>query len=195
MNDTPDKSTRIDVEQSLGADILRRMEADELIDLLNRLRLFAAGRYYGGVSADDLVMQAVTDVLDGKRTWNAEFSPFKNLCLVIRSIASNQLQKEKRLIPLDQDMEYGSDRSKQLSLAYLSPAELYEADENQRGLRKLLHRAVRDDGLLRRAVMLFIDVEVWKPKEMAADLSISEPEIYEVKRRIRRRLLKLLKKS
>jgi DNA-directed RNA polymerase specialized sigma24 family protein len=195
MSDTPDKGTHITAKQALGAAVLQSLEAYELIDLLNRLRLFAAERYYGWLSADDLVMQAVTDVLDGKRRWNAAYPPFDNLCWVIRSIAFNQLQKEKRLLPIGQNRESDSGQPKLLPLTHPSAAELYEADENQRDLRKVLHQAVGDDGLLRRAVALFMNGEAWKPKEMAAELSVSEPEIYEAKRRIRRRLRKLLKKS
>lgn len=193
MGKTLHEAAHVITGQVGGAAVLRSLKEEELIDLYDRLRVFASERYYGRLSADDLVMQAFADVLAHKRKWNKDYPPFDNLCWIVRSIASNQLDKEKRLSPLTQDTE--SHPGLTLSSAQPSAAELYEADERQRGLRKLLRSAVSDDGLLRRLVALFMEWEVWKPKEMAAELDVREQEIYEAKRRIRRRLVRLRKKS
>jgi DNA-directed RNA polymerase specialized sigma24 family protein len=193
MLEAPDNSVRAPAEQGHGAVVLRNLEVNELIDLLNRLRLFAAKRYFGRLNVDDLAMQAITDTFTGNRSWNADYPPFENLCWIVRSIASNQLQKESRL-SYDPDVETNSNQITSLP-AQSSPSEIYETDEIRRDLRALFRRAVGDDGFLRQVVTLFLEKEVWKPKEMAVALNVSETEVYEAKRRIRRRLGKLLNKS
>jgi RNA polymerase sigma factor (sigma-70 family) len=195
MADAPDNDTRATAEQAHGAAVLQGLTPSELIEILNKVRLFAARRYHGQLNADDLAMQAITDALAGKRTWNANYSPFHNLCWIVRSIAFNQLQKEGRLLSHDPDAEAGSSRAVPLLPTHPSPAEIHETNETQRSLRELLRRAVDDDSLLLRVVALYFERQVWKPKEMAAALNVSEPEIYKAKRRIQRRLSKLLNKS
>jgi len=193
MGETLHKAARVIAGQVGGAAVLRGLKEKELVVLYDKLRVFASERYYGRLSADDLVMQAFADVLAHKRTWNENYPPFDNLCWIVRSIASNQLDKEKRLSPLELDTESGPGLT--LPSAQPSAAELYEADERQRGLIKLLLSAVGDDSLLRRLVALFMDWEVWRPQEMATELNVGEQEIYEAKRRIQRRLVRLRKKS
>lgn len=195
MYDAPDNDTRPTVEQSCGGAVVRGLTPGELVELLNKLRLFAAEHYYGRLNVDDLAMQAINDVLEGRRAWNADYPPFNNLCWIIKSIASNQLRKESRLIPYDPDMEVGSEQSVPLLPVHASPAEAYEANETQRSLRALIRRVIDGDSLSRRLVELFLEWQTWKPKEMAVALNVSETEIYEAKRRMRRRIGKLLDKS
>lgn len=193
MGETLHKAARVMPGQTKGAAVLRGLTEEELLDLYERLRLFASERYFGRLNADDIIMQAFTDVFAHKRKWNEDYPPLDNLCWIVRSIASNQLNKEKRLSPLEQETESGLGLS--LPSDQPSAAELYEADEQRRGVHRLLRSAVGDDSLLRRLVALFMEWEVWKPKEMASELNVREQEIYEAKRRIRRRLAKLLIKS
>jgi DNA-directed RNA polymerase specialized sigma24 family protein len=195
MHNASDDASSILAGQSLGATVLRSLKEEELTDLINRLRLFAVGRYHGRLNADDLAMQAVADVFAGHRNWNADYPPFYNLCWIVRSIASNQLRKERRLRSYDIDVETGFGQSLISQPVAPPPSETYETDETQRGLRALISRALGDDGLLHRLVALFDEREVWKPQEMATELNVGESEIYQAKRRLRRRLGKLRIKS
>ena len=195
MSAAPDKHTRATAGQSDGAAVLCGLGDDELAGLLDRLRYFAAKYYYGTLNVEDLAMQAIADVLAGKRAWDAAYPPFENLCWIVRSIASNQLNKEKQLLSYDAEGEAGSRQIEPSTPPHESPSEIYETDEARRGLRALIQRAVGDDNLLRRAVKFFFEREVWKPKEISVELGVSEREIYEAKRRLRRRPSEQLNKS
>src|ERR1044072_3974257 len=174
-----------------GAAILRSLSEGDLIDLLDRIRLFAAKRYYGALNCDDLAMQALTEVLAGKRSWNSSFTPFQNLCWIIRSIAANQLEKESRTISIDSDAKhFDVDLSHIINpeSAEHSPVNDYETDEARKKIGDLFYKATNKDNLLGRIVDFTLSVGRWKPKEIAAELNISEPKVYNARRRIRRRL-------
>jgi DNA-directed RNA polymerase specialized sigma24 family protein len=181
-----------------GAAILRSLPEDKLIDLLDRLRLFAAKRYYGALNCDDLAMQAITEVLVGKRSWNPAFTTFQNLCWIIRSIAANQLEKERRAISIAYDADRIYVNSPHIinpARAEHSPANDYETDETRKKISHLLRKAINKDSLLGRIVDTALNTGRWKPKEIAAKLNISESEVHNARRRIRRRLEGLLRKS
>jgi DNA-directed RNA polymerase specialized sigma24 family protein len=187
------RANRSRATPGLGATVLRGLTEDELLELLNKLRLFAARRYYGQLNVDDLAMQGITDTLAGKRSWDVNYTPLQNLCWIVRSIASNQLQKEGGL-PV-YDLSAADNSSPSLLNTHLSPAEIYEADETQRNLGERIRRAIGGDNLLGRMVAFVLEQQTWKPKELAAKLNISEPAVYNAKRRIQRRLGTLLDKS
>src|SRR5215218_2601393 len=168
MSNVLENDTRATVEQSDGAFVLRSLGDKELLGLINRLRLLAARKYYGTLDVDDLVTRAVIDTFVGVRTWNTNYSPFRNLWLIVRSIAYNQLKKDGRMPTRELDAEVNSGRAEALLPAHPSPAEIHKTEESRRALRELIRRAVGEDSLMRRAVAFFFEREVWKPKEMAA---------------------------
>ncbi len=192
MLDAPDKDAPASAEESDGAAVLHGLGDEELVGLINRLRLLAARKYYGSLDVDELVTKALSDTLEGVRSWDTNNSHFRNLWLIVRSIASNQLKKEERMPTCALEAEDGSGRTAPLLPAHPSPAEIYIEEEARRTLRGMIDRAVGEDRLLRKAVEFFFEREVWKPKEMAPELRVSEREIYKAKRRMRRRLEKLL---
>jgi DNA-directed RNA polymerase specialized sigma24 family protein len=195
MSDIPNSDAHANVKQSYGAAVLSGLTDEELLDLLNRLMLFAANRYFGRLNVEELAMQAFTDTLAGRRTWNTAYPVFNNLCLILRSIASNQLQKEKPFLPDEPDVEAVSSQSAPPLQSYPSPQELLETSETQRDLSDLLHKAAGDDELSRDVVELSLQREDWKPKEMAAALDVPEKDIYNARLRLRRRLSRLLSES
>ncbi|HEY0380464.1 MAG TPA: hypothetical protein VGC87_26360 [Pyrinomonadaceae bacterium] len=180
-------------DRASGATILKSLSEDEWIDLLNRLKLFVAGHYYGPLDRDDLPMEAITEVLENRRTWNPDFPPFQNLCWIIRSIAANQLEKERRIVPLYPHAR-GADSTptSNPAPAYPSPAEDFEASETHRRISDLLQQAAGGNNLFSRIISLALKKDRWKPKEIADELKVSEPEVYNARRRIRRKLRKLL---
>lgn len=198
MRDAPDSNANGTAQESDGAVVLRSLTDEELLELLNKLMFYAAKRYFGRLSAKDLAMQAVADTLAGQRTLNTAYTVFKNLCLILKSIASNQLEKEKRFLPILPDelgVDAGSSQSSPLLPSYPSPQEIYETSETQRDLGRQLHEAAGDDGLSRSVVEVSLEREAWKPKEMAATLNVKEKDIYNVRLRLRRRLRRRLNKS
>jgi DNA-directed RNA polymerase specialized sigma24 family protein len=199
MNKTQ-KNVARSVPQSgdCGAAILRNLLEDELIDLLDRLRLFAAKRYYGALDCDDLAMQAIAQVLAGERGWNPTFTPLQNLCWIIRSIAANQLEKESRIRPITCDADRIDANSPHMinpARAEHSPANDYETYETRKRINNLLNKAISKDSLLVRIVDTALNTGKWKPKEIASELNINESKVHNARRRIRRRLERLLGKS
>jgi DNA-directed RNA polymerase specialized sigma24 family protein len=167
-----------------GAAALRGMSEGELLDLINGLKVIAARRCFGPLNCEDLVMQALTDVLRGRRkgSWNSSFTPFENLCLIIRSIAGNQWDREKRAVPLDPDSA---------QFARPSHGDDYEAGESRRRISSAFDAAIRGDDFLRDVVALALDAG-WKPRRIAEGLRVDVSKVYKAKRRIRRRLESLL---
>jgi DNA-directed RNA polymerase specialized sigma24 family protein len=195
MSDIPDSDARQTFDQSDGAAVLRGLTDEELLDLLNRLMLFARRRYFGRLNVEELAMQAVTDTLSGQRTWNTAYPVFNNLCLILKSIAFNQLQKEKHFLPDEPEVEAIPSQSAPSLQSYPSPQEILETSETQSGLSGLLHKAAGDDELSRDVVELSLQREDWRPKEMAAVLDVPEKDIYNTRLRLRRRLGRLLNRS
>ncbi len=167
-----------------GAAFIRGLTEDEQKALLDFLRYFAARRYFGRLNCDDLAMQALVDVLSGRRGWNPEYTPVENLCLIVKSIASNQLVRGRRESPLDPNVPS----------ANLSPADRYEISEARLMLRLAFHRVASGDPHLGRILAVAFDMRAWKPAEIAAELQISVTAVYNAGRRIRRRLMRMLDK-
>lgn len=175
-----------------GADVLRSLSPYELAILLDKLRAFVFNHYYGNLRCEDLAMEAMKRVLLGKRkSWNSAYPPFENLCWIIKSLADNQLKKEKRTASLEVAAPFGTD-DLDLERSFVShnssPAELYEASETKRFLCQLINRATNNDGLLGCIVELALDAGHWKPRLFARELQINVREVQNAKRRMQRRL-------
>ena len=189
------KNNSIENSRSVdGAEFLAGLSHDEWLDLLNRLRLFAARHNHGKLDVEDLVMKAITDVLTGRRnSWNAAYTPLGNLCLIIKSIASNQIAKDARLEFWDLTEKHVLNALSRLS--HSSPEDIYEKSEIQEQRGRLIHRAVRGDRVLGQIVEFAIERNSWKPNQIAAELNIRKSEVYSARRRFRRRLSLILRKS
>jgi RNA polymerase sigma factor (sigma-70 family) len=199
MNATPEKlGSNAPQGRHSGAAVLQSLSEDDLIDLLDRIRLFAAKRYYGVLNYDDLAMQAITEVLESRRSWNPAFPPFQNLCWIIRSIASNQLTKECRIVSINADagrIDVDSALISNSAHVQPSPANDYETNEARQKISAMLQHVISGDRLLSRIIDFALNSGRWRPKEIAAELNISEPEVHNARRRVRRRLERLWQKS
>ena len=197
MTDTRKSSNNKSQKDFTGATVIRGLSEDKQQELLARLYLFTKRHYYGPLNHEDLVMQAVADVLAGIRSWNQQFPPFENLCWVIKSIAGNQLRKECRTVPLDSlsPIAVGpSDTTFGLSDSSLRP-ETYEIKEARNKLIRVFREITRDDETLRQVINLALDLGKWKPSQIAESLNIEKSEVYNSKRRIKRRLVALLSRE
>src|SRR2546423_181220 len=82
----------------VGGPILSAISEADLQRLMNRLLLVARRYYHGRISYQDLVSQTLTDVFSGKRLLDPELPLYKNLCRILRSIGSNEGQREKHYV-------------------------------------------------------------------------------------------------
>lgn len=179
----------------VGALVLRKLSEQELIRLQEKLRFFAARKYFGRLDSDELVMEALRLVLDGRRTWNKEYSPYGNLCWIIKNVAFNQLKQEKRRDEVLKTCIVDP------TIHWISPVEnpslTNVPPENETVDRRwrLVRRAVRRDGLLRRMIESARKTQVWKSGVIAKDLGIDRAAVYKGKRRLQRRLTAITSRS
>jgi len=139
---------------------------DEWLKLLKRLTLYAdrklvrlswrgitsarGGKPPGGVEAEDLVAEAVTDVIEGTRAWDQEANPdlLKHLRSVVGSKISHLVEglenrRTRRLGPPDPNEE--SSTAYQVASRDPSPVELVADREAADRLRAAVHAELRDD--------------------------------------------------
>jgi DNA-directed RNA polymerase specialized sigma24 family protein len=177
-----------------GGRILRALSEKEQVALLVRLNVYAARRYRGLLSSEDLVMEAWTAVLAERRTWDSDYPPFDNLCWIIRSIADKHLRRELRAVPLGYSDGCLPDASTPVLYSLptqLSPASQYEASEELRNRLEQLRHVSKVDNSLRRMVMAAFEINGWKPRDLAEALGWSVSAVNNAKRRIKRILLRL----
>jgi hypothetical protein len=178
--------------------VLNRMTEEEWKDLTNRLLYFTYRNYGANLKrlafpVDELVQDAIGDLLTGARMWppvdsfgnEKEVSLFVFLCNTIRSKVSHLFQKSKR-------QTYVGDRSE---LDLLSPLLLSEGVERAAEgrveygeLSKLLIERVSDDAVLTQMVMLWIETPDLRPREVALILGLSMDEFRNAQKRLIRRV-------
>jgi DNA-directed RNA polymerase specialized sigma24 family protein len=175
-----------------GRELLLGLSDQDWKDLIDRLRLFANSRYYN-LDADDLVMEAIEAVMARRRSWNSTKPAFYNFCSIIRSIASNQLEKEKRFTPLAFDTQNSSTNDAPLMLPPISShAETHEQLETDESFRSQLEQALHGDSLSLQLADYLIDDPTAKPEKIADDLGEWRGKIYNARKRLLRKLIALM---
>src|ERR1700674_2122166 len=173
-------------------EILETLHAANWDDIIPRLVFFALqrlntkiwlGKYCGnppeGTDANDIVHNAIKKVLSGERMWNKSIPLIYFLMGIVRSDISNMARSFEnrrttrysniKSLPLQEDIEN-----------FLENDFIYERDN----ILKLLE----DDYLLYHIAKLIIDDDVNKPKDMSKILNVDIKEIYNARKRLRRRL-------
>src|SRR6266550_8228038 len=82
----------------VGAEVLRGLSEEEFDALLKRVIRFASRKCQDNrrLSPHDVVYEAITQIFTCQRaSWNTNYTPFENLCLIVKSVASNQLKKDR----------------------------------------------------------------------------------------------------
>jgi DNA-directed RNA polymerase specialized sigma24 family protein len=176
-----------------GQEVLSSLTDQQWLDLWNRLKLFTNTCYFN-VEGEDLIIKAIIAVMEGRRRWYSEKSPFLNFCWIIRSIASNEIAsdefaREKKSIPLACTDEIPAD-SDQLLISSSTPShtEIYEQQENDKNFSERLHQSLQGDSLSCRVVDYLIDDPSWKPQKIAKALGEETKEINNTRKRLRRKL-------
>lgn len=176
------------IEHKEGGLVLGGLTDQDWKDLIDRLKLFV-NSYYFNVDAEDLIMEAIEAVLSGRRHWNQTKPAFHNFCSIIRSVASNRFEKEKRFTPLVLDTETPTTHDARLVLPSApSHAETYEQRENDENFRAQLERSLQGDTLSLRLADYLIDNPTAKPEMVAEDLGEGKRKIYNARKRLLRKL-------
>jgi len=165
-----------------------RVPEDQRLRVLDELRLIAAKRYFGSLSPEDLLNEALTKAFAGDRSWRADLDLRDNLYRVLTSLASNELQKSRRFLALDET----AIEIQGLAAKGPKPLQMLEADEQQRLSYRKIHEVTASDPFLTRVVDQLLDLGEWKPTRMALALDVSPKEIYTRKRRLQRKFAFLL---
>ena len=176
----------------IGRQVLQKLTEEQWLDLLDRLTLFI-NSYYFDVDCKDSIQEAILAVIDGRRSWDLNKTPFNNLCLIIRSITSNQLAKDRRFTCLDPDVENPTCDTAAMRPLNLSHTELYERRESDENFMTRLHESLQGDDLSVRVTNHLLEDDTrWKPQKIAEHLGEPVRAINNARKRLRRRLKALL---
>jgi DNA-directed RNA polymerase specialized sigma24 family protein len=180
----------------VGAEVLRALTDKELDDLLKRAIKFACKRcqYGGRLSPHDVVNEAFKQIFTGQRaSWNTSYTPFENLCLIMRSVASNQIKKERiQQLP---EASAESVLPKWSVSERRTPYDICIGKEDLRMRWGLVYSVSADDSLLGRMVTTAKRLESWDFRQIAHDLGVARSVVYQGKRKIQRRLVRALSKD
>jgi RNA polymerase sigma factor (sigma-70 family) len=170
-------------------------------DLYPRLLLFGVGKMRpllwrgqrngvppGAMSAQDLVHTAITKALSGERSYNPEQSLFINLCQVISSELSNVVRSsENRKVKM-------GDEENIINLIDFrdTPEEASIRDDTEDKFREFLRE--RDSTAAKMADRMILEGET-SSLELAQALSMSQRDVENVKKRLRRLTLQYLERD
>lgn len=168
-----------------------RLERADWEDLLPRL-LLVARRFYaralvhyrGAPEPRDLVQQAITDLMDGRRTLPEDVPLFTVLCGVMRSQVSNYVARQQ---PVGSDTEHAAARHTMLTpdmAGSLDTTDGMATDD----LRARLYQVIGDDELLQQIIDLLLEDSALKPRDLAEMLDVPVRTIYNAKRRLKRKM-------
>ncbi len=139
-----------------------------------------------GLSAADLVQQAVALTIEGRRPWDENKVPDITVHLkwVIKSLVSN-LATSADNIQLAAEMPgAGEEDGAAEPQTFAVLPELTEPESGK--VRERLFEAVKDDSALVRVLSLIEEEK--KPEEIAGLMELSRKDVYQLTRKLRRRL-------
>jgi DNA-directed RNA polymerase specialized sigma24 family protein len=172
-----------------GREVLLSLSEEEWFDLFDRLQLFTSNHYFR-IDGRDPIQDAILAVIEGRRKWDSQQTPFHNLCSIIRSVTSNQLAKDKKYIPLEPDNGTHTALTTP-STQSLTPShvEAYERRDSDEKFCARLQKSLQGDDLsLRVAEHLIQDDSEWQPRKIAKALGEEKKDINNTKRRLQRKL-------
>jgi len=138
-----------------------------------------------GISAADFVQQAVALTMEGRRPWDENKFPdiTAHLKWVIKSLVSNLATSSDNTqvaeLPETGDEDHTAEQP--------APAAFRDMPEPESSaLRDRLFQAVKDDGVLSRVLSLIEEEK--NPEEIAGIMELSRKDVYQLTRKLRRRL-------
>jgi DNA-directed RNA polymerase specialized sigma24 family protein len=176
-------------QKNHGREVLLSLTEKQWFDLLDRLLLFASSHYFR-IDGRDPIQDAILAVIEGRRSWDLERSPFHNLCSIIRSVTSNQLAKDKKYISLNSAAETPETCPiPQTQPLNPSQVETYERRESDEKFCARLQKSLQGDDLsLRVASHLIENDPEWRPGKIAKALGEETKDINNTRKRLQRKL-------
>lgn len=158
---------------------------DDWNDLRKRLMYFAYRHYSwvprftrGAIEVEDLVHDAMTDVISGRRTWPTDVNFFQLHCGIIRSKVSHLYGREGRVSATE--VNQGSSASaSSLSYQELQQEQLYDQ------LCSNIRESVFDDPVLHQIVELWFAQPDMKPRHIAERLGLPVRAVQNAQKRLR----------
>jgi hypothetical protein len=189
-----------------------QLSDDQWAELVERLTLHASckllrlcwrgivgsrgGAAPGGVEPADLAAAAITDVIEGTRSWDREAQPdFLNFLRgVVDSKVSHLVRevenrKSRRLAPADSGEEGAAAHG--VAGREPDPAQFVQEREAADRFRARVFKAVEGDEIASK-VFECLEAEYTKPQEMAELLGLTVSEINNAQKRLRRKVNELL---
>ena len=179
--------------------IQKALDADTGVDwngLYKRLRFFAYIYFWwvpsktGGVlDVDDLVQEAMTKVIEGKRDWPKHVDLFVLLCGVICSKVSHL--PKNRMLPIEEVRKADTLTS--------SPSAQQERVQQEQAFQRLRDKILKEvcddsDPVLTLILKAWIEEPDLKPQGIAAQLRLSIEDVRNAQKRLRTKVKKLRKK-
>lgn len=146
--------------------------------------------------ARDLVGEAVARVLAGRRPWKEDLDFVAFMKGVMRSIASGEWKKSRRQDPIDAERENAAgNRSPKQQFAAETEAweESLDQDDAERVAYEIVAAASGNE-ILEKVVNAFLLEDCDRPRHVAAKLGMTEKDVYNAVRKLRRRVLSTRKK-
>lgn len=155
-------------------------------DLLPRLLLYTASlvRSYDlkGISAEDIVYSSITDLMSGRRKWPTNLP----LLTALMGIARSKISHERELEGRREEVDFNED--------LFIEQERATSNVEEKEFREKILRAVSDDPKLTRLVEAFFEDPRPQSTELAERLGVSIEEVYNLKKRLARKLSGVLHK-
>lgn len=164
-------------------------------NVVNRLRYFTYKYYHWlplkviGVDLDGLIHDAIVDTLTGRRHRPPDVSLVTFLTNVIRSKASHLLDREKKVVSIE-DISPARPTTSGESSYLFRPEEKEKQSVFQQMCRRL-REVVDGDEVLCKIVDLWLENPDLKPREIARKLGISADELRSAQKRLSRRAKEL----
>ena len=164
-------------------------------EIWKRLRRFAHKYYYWlparvrGTDLDDLVQEAISDTICGTRHLPPDVELVTFLCQVIRSKASHLLEKESRVVPIEQIPQIH-----RLLTAGMPQIDYLEEADKQAIYQRMCHKlreSVKDDELVSKIVDKWLEKPDMKPQGIANELGVQIDEMRNAQKRLSRVASKL----
>ncbi len=191
-------------------EIFELLENADWNDIGHRLILFSIwlARKYGcsgnsalpgGKEPKDIAYEAIEKVLNGTRDWNPDKYPdlLIHLQWIVRSDMGHLFDSYKKASRMPDIDIQSYETSQGVTSIQKNPEEVLILKEQRAiedHLKEELYKEVAGDDDL-ETVLLLIDDDVWKPKEIAEKMGKEVSEVYTLRRKLTRKGKKILLKQ
>ncbi len=168
--------------------LLELFESPEIDDIIDRLNAYAISRLklvdiksFNGKEPSDFVGDLILKVIEGQRDWSKAQCTFKEFLFGCLKSDINSFFKSQKYIVDEEIIDVKSD----------------EQQQNIEEERKLISNFLKQDDADDDELLIF---EIWvegitKPSEIAKEFGIDVKEVYNITKRIERRLSKIRNKA